>query len=296
MADSTDTRELTPPGFAMGDAAGALAMLEWLASLGAADPVLETPQCWLADAPSTQGDAPSSVPEAQPAAIASSVRRTAPPKEPASDSGSLAEAQRAAAAAQSLAELREAMARFDGTNLKAGARNLVFADGNSQAPLMLVGEAPGRDEDLAGLPFVGASGQLLDRILAAAGLDRTKVYITNVLPWRPPDNREPSLTEAALFLPFLKRHIALVRPRIVLALGATSMRHLFDTTEGITRMRGKWQELLIEDNAIPAMATFHPAALLRNALNKRFVWRDMLEVSARLGMLDQKDHSTHVTD
>lgn len=287
MADSTDMREMPLPADANG---GALAMLEWLASLGAADPVLESPQCWLADAPAApQPDVLPSVPETAAPVSSPAVKRQAVPKEAAGDGGSLAEAQRAAAAAQSLTELREAMARFDGTNLKAGARNLVFADGNPQASLMLVGEAPGRDEDLAGLPFVGASGQLLDRILAAAGLDRTKVYITNMLPWRPPDNREPSLAEAALFLPFLKRHIALVRPRIILALGATSMRHLFDTTEGITRMRGKWQDLLIEGNAIAAMATFHPAALLRNALNKRYVWRDMLEVSARLRAPDKKE-------
>lgn len=289
MADSTDISDLSPPANANGAATGALAMLEWLASLGAADPVLEAPQSWLVDAPATQTDAATAAPEPVAPISSPTLKRPAAPREVAGDAGSLAEAQRAAAAAQTLPELREAMARFDGTNLKAGARNLVFADGNSQSPLMLVGEAPGRDEDLAGLPFVGASGQLLDRILAAAGLDRTKVYITNVLPWRPPDNREPSLAEAALFLPFLKRHIALVRPRVILALGATSMRHMFDTTEGITRMRGKWQELLIEDNAIPAMATFHPAALLRNALNKRFVWRDMLEVTARLHALDKKE-------
>lgn len=279
MADSTDTRETMPPEGSI-DGAGALAMLEWLSSLGAADPVLESPQCWLADAPVAVEDTSAAPPP--PAPQAASVKRSTAPKDAAGEGGSLAEAQRAAAAAPSLAALREAVARFDGTNLKAGARNLVFADGNPQAQLMLVGEAPGRDEDAVGRPFVGASGQLLDRILAAAGLDRTSVYITNVLPWRPPDNREPSLAEAALFLPFLTRHIALVKPRVILALGATSMRHLFDTTEGITRMRGKWQEILIEGNAIPALATFHPAALLRNALNKRYVWRDMLEVTARL--------------
>ncbi len=274
------------------DGPGALAMLEWLASFRAADAVLETPQNRLADevAPAFGAPAESDGTAPAPEAIAIPVARAkvAPDSGDVAEAGSLAEAQRAAAAATSLAELREAIAHFDGTALKAGARNLVFADGNPQAALMLVGEAPGRDEDAVGRPFVGASGQLLDRILAAAGLDRTQVYITNVLPWRPPENREPSLAEASLFLPFLKRHIALVAPRIVLALGATSMRHLFNTAEGITRMRGKWQELLIEDKAIPAMATFHPAALLRNALNKRYVWRDMLEVTARLSALEQQ--------
>ena len=159
---------------------------------------------------------------------------------------------------------------------------LVFADGNPAADLMFVGEPPGRDEDERGLPFVGVSGQLLDRFLGGIGRDRTSAYIVNVLPWRPPDNREPALAEASVCLPFLLRHIALVRPRIVVALGATAARNLLNTTEGITRLRGTWHTLDANHHTCQAMATFHPAALLRQPLNKRYVWRDFLAVAERL--------------
>ncbi|HRQ87848.1 MAG TPA: uracil-DNA glycosylase family protein [Bacteroidia bacterium] len=166
--------------------------------------------------------------------------------------------------------------------VKKAAKNLVFADGNPAADLMFVGEAPGRDEDERGLPFVGVSGQLLDRFLGGIGRDRTSAYIVNVLPWRPPDNREPALAEASVCLPFLLRHIALVRPRIVVALGATAARNLLNTTEGITRLRGTWHTLDANHHTCQAMATFHPAALLRQPLNKRYVWRDFLAVAERL--------------
>ena len=189
-----------------------------------------------------------------------------------------------AAGCADLASLRAAMAAFDGCALKQGARNLVFADGNPAARLMVIGEAPGRDEDLAGLPFVGRSGQLLDRMLAAIGLSRRAgeparaVYITNTLPWRPPQNREPSADEVAMLLPFLHRHIELKAPEALLLVGASALRTLMQTPEGITRMRGRW----LDWRGVPVIATFHPAALLRDGLKKREVWADLLALKARL--------------
>jgi DNA polymerase len=189
-----------------------------------------------------------------------------------------------AAACTDLAGLRAAMAEFEGCALKLGARNLVFADGNPAARLMVIGEAPGRDEDLAGLPFVGRSGQLLDRMLAAIGLGRraedpaSSVYITNTLPWRPPSNREPSADEVAMLLPFLHRHIELKAPAALLLVGSAAVRTLMQTTEGITRMRGRW----LDWRGVPVIATFHPAALLRDSLKKREAWADLLALKARL--------------
>lgn len=197
----------------------------------------------------------------------------------------LAEAERLARAATDLAALKAAIAGFEGSGLKATASNIVFADGNPESQVMLVGEAPGREEDLKGLPFVGESGKLLDRMMAAIGRDRTSLYITNVLPWRPPGNRNPTQEEIALFLPFVRHHIALVRPKVLLLLGNISAKTLFDTTEGITRMRGKWREVAIADQAIPAMATYHPAFLLRQPGAKREAWRDLLSLEARLADL-----------
>lgn len=189
-----------------------------------------------------------------------------------------------AAACADLAALQTAMAAFEGCALRLGARNLVFADGDPRAPLMIIGEAPGRDEDRAGLPFVGRSGQLLDRMLAAIGRSRKAddperaAYITNVLPWRPPQNREPSADEVTMMLPFLHRHIALAAPRMLLLVGASSARTLLATGEGITRMRGRW----LDWRGIPVMATFHPAALLRDGTKKREVWADLMAVRERL--------------
>jgi DNA polymerase len=160
----------------------------------------------------------------------------------------------------------------------------VFADGNPAARLMVIGEAPGRDEDLAGLPFVGCSGQLLDRMLAAIGLARraedpaAAVYITNTLPWRPPSNREPSADEVAMLLPFLHRHIELKAPAALLLVGSAAVRTLMQTGDGITRMRGRW----LDWRGIPVIATFHPAALLRDGLKKREVWSDLLSLKAKL--------------
>ena len=188
------------------------------------------------------------------------------------------------AACTTLDALRSAMERFEGCALKEGARNTVFADGNPGAPLMIVGEAPGRDEDIAGKPFVGRSGQLLDRMLTALGRSRASTdpakaaYITNVLPWRPPQNRDPSTDEIVMLRAFLVRHIELAGPKVLITMGNAATKTLLETETGITRMRGKWQSFL----GCPVMPTFHPAALLRNPLQKRDVWADLLDVEAKL--------------
>lgn len=196
-------------------------------------------------------------------------------------------ARELAKAAATLDDLRAAMAGFEGCNLKATAKTLVFADGNPQATLMLVGEAPGRDEDMEGLPFVGRSGQLLDRMLAAIGLDRRSVYIANVIPWRPPGNRTPTPHETEICRPFIERQIELVSPKVLVNLGGPSAKTLLNTTEGILRLRGNWRvHTTASGVAIPAMPTLHPAYLLRTPAHKKLAWRDFLEVKARLKALD----------
>ena len=192
-------------------------------------------------------------------------------------------ARQLAASASTLDELRRHMAAFDGCNLKFTAKNLVFADGNPNADLMLVGEAPGRDEDLEGLPFVGRSGRLLDRMLAAIGLDRNLAYIANVIPWRPPGNRTPTPHETEICRPFIERQIELVNPKVMVNLGGPSAKTLLNTTEGILRLRGNWRvHTTASGIAIPAMPTLHPAYLLRTPAHKKLAWRDFLEVKAKL--------------
>jgi DNA polymerase len=189
-----------------------------------------------------------------------------------------------AASCRTLADLKAALQNFDGIELKRSAKNMVFADGNPAGRIMLIGEAPGRDEDEQGLPFVGRAGKLLDRMLEAIGLDRTKVYITNVLNWRPPQNREPSPEEAAACLPFLHRHIELADPKIMILLGAVSVRHVLGLTEGITRLRGRWEiyQSAGLNRAIPVMPTLHPAYLLRQPAAKRLAWRDLCAVAEKI--------------
>jgi uracil-DNA glycosylase family 4 len=191
-------------------------------------------------------------------------------------------AREAAAGAETLDDLRETLARFEGCNLRLTATRLVFADGNPQARLMLVGEAPGQEEDLQGLPFVGRSGQLLDKMLAAIGLDRTSAYIANVIPWRPPGNRTPTPLETEICRPFIERQIALVDPDVLVLLGGASAKQILQTQEGILKLRGQWRDYHTGDRAIRAMATLHPAYLLRQPLQKRLAWRDLLAVKAAL--------------
>jgi DNA polymerase len=187
-------------------------------------------------------------------------------------------AEEVAAAARSLQELRAALGSFEGCSLAATATNLVFADGNPGAELMFVGEAPGAEEDLSGKPFVGSSGQFLDRMLATIGLDRTKFLITNLIPWRPPGNRNPTDAEVLICLPFLFRHIALARPRRLVLLGALAARSVLGGNAGIRRMRGKWVEARVPglDEPLPALPMLHPAYLLRTPGAKRDMWTDLI--------------------
>ncbi len=230
-------------------------------------------------------------PLASPEAESGRARAPLPPRAPAApampaavpDEEQVMRARTLAKEAGKLDELREIVAGFDGCNLKFTAKNLVFADGNPGAPLMLVGEAPGRDEDLAGLPFVGRSGQLLDRILAAIGRDRTSAYIANVIPWRPPGNRDPSPLETEICRPFIERQIELANPKVLVTLGNPSTKLLLKAQTGIMRMRGNWATYATSSGLeIPAMPTLHPAYLLRNPAHKKLAWRDFLEVKARL--------------
>jgi DNA polymerase len=166
--------------------------------------------------------------------------------------------------------------------LKKTAKNLVFADGNSKARVMFVGEAPGADEDREGLPFVGRSGKLLDLMMQAIGLDRTSVYIANIVPWRPPGNRTPTPQETSICLPFIKRQIELANPDFLICLGKPSMQTLLGINEGIKAARGRWRNFETGTRTIQAMATFHPAYLLRSPNEKKFVWRDMLALKKAL--------------
>jgi DNA polymerase len=189
------------------------------------------------------------------------------------------EARRAA----SLEELAEILARFEGCALKATASRLVFADGNPAAPVMFVGEAPGAEEDREGLPFVGRSGRLLDRMMAAIGLSRQSAYVANIIPWRPPGNRTPTPLESQICLPFILRQIELANPEILVCLGAPATQALLGVKEGIMRTRGRWFAYATGTRDIRAIATLHPAYLLRQPLAKRLAWRDFLAIRAALG-------------
>lgn len=238
-------------------------------------------------APARQAEPARSAP-ALPGRAEPRMQPPAAPKAPVAvpDDGQVALARQRAAQAATLDELRRHMAEFDGCNLKFTAKNLVFADGNPEADVMLVGEAPGRDEDLEGLPFVGRSGQLLDRMLAAIGLDRQSVYIANVIPWRPPGNRTPTPQETEICRPFIERQIELANPKVVVTLGGASAKTLLGTPEGIMRLRGNWRgHVTASGKEIPTMPTLHPAYLLRNPAHKKFAWRDFLEVKAKLRSL-----------
>ena len=246
----------------------------------------------LAEAPVDRLAAPAPRPASNPlpsrplaAAAAPAPERPVPPAPPSSAGAPARHAQESAAACRTLDELRAALAAFDGCPLSATATNLVFADGNSAAGLMLVGEGPGAEEDRAGLPFVGASGQLLDRMLASIGLDRSRCYITNLIPWRPPGNRNPTDAEVVVCLPFLLRHIALVRPRLLVLLGNLSVQSVTASRTGITRVRGRWQDVTIPGLPAPVrtLPMLHPAYLLRNHGARKDAWTDLLTLRRALG-------------
>jgi len=269
-----------------------ISILDWYRAAGVTEPLSEAAQDRLAAAPSPAAARPEPTPvEGTPAgaarnpAAAGAPRGTAPTGDAAGlqpDAGTIEEARQLAAAATDLAELETALDNFDGCPLKLRATQLCFADGNPDGEVMFVGEAPGQHEDAQGKPFVGRAGQLLDRILAAIGLDRTKVYIANTVPWRPPGNRTPTPAELAVCRPFLERQVELVAPHILVPLGGAAAKHLFGTDTGIMRLRGQWRELTIGAHACQAMATLHPAYLLRQPAQKKLVWRDFLALQARL--------------
>ncbi len=191
-------------------------------------------------------------------------------------------ARDAAKSAGSLDELRAMLERFEGCALKSTATQLVFADGNPDARVMFVGEAPGRDEDIEGLPFVGRSGKLLDRMMAAIGLDRTSAYIANIIPWRPPGNRTPTPQESQICLPFVRRQIELADPDILVCLGGPSAQTLLGIRDGILKTRGRWFAFDTGTREIRALATLHPAYLLRQPLQKRLAWRDFVAIKKTL--------------
>jgi uracil-DNA glycosylase family 4 len=272
----------------VGDRSEDAAALAWLISVGADEAIGDEPLDRFR-AVAEQAARPAAVaptpqaPVPQPSVLQPPPSRP-PPQAPLGTAEDTATARELAAAANTLEELKEAIARFDGLSLKATATNLVFADGNPEADLMLIGEAPGGEEDRRGVPFVGAAGQLLDRMLAAIGHDRTNSYITNIVNWRPPGNRKPSPAEMLLCQPFIERHIALMKPKLILLLGDTAAKTLTGRSEGITRLRGKWCEWIDASSSatIPMLPTFHPAFLLRSPSQKREAWADLLAAKAKL--------------
>jgi uracil-DNA glycosylase len=248
--------------------------------------------CALAEAPRNRLSDPDIapvLPEPAPAAPARTIPAAnlatipAPRGEAApAPEAAIASAREAARTAPTLEALRALLENFDGCALKSTATRLVFADGNPQARIMFVGEAPGREEDLEGLPFVGRSGKLLDRMIAAIGLDRSSAYIANVIPWRPPGNRTPTPQETQICLPFIQRQIELVNPDVLVTLGNPSTQTLLGTREGIMKTRGRWSDYDTGTRVIRALATFHPAYLLRSPSYKRMAWQDLRAIAKAL--------------
>lgn len=259
----------------------ARALLEWYRAMGVDEAIAETPRDWFATSArlSQEQDKPRAVPKiaarpqpAKPKTIARAPIRAQPSDADTEEIRSI----------ETLDALEQAVAQFEGCPLKRTAKNLCFARGNPKARLMLIGEAPGRDEDLQGQPFVGRAGKLLDRMLAAIDLGPDDVYITNVVYWRPPGNRTPTPQEVEACRPFLERQIELIRPEILVFLGGAAAKQMFGTTEGIMRLRGKWRDFQAGEHHCRAIATLHPAYLLRNPLGKRLAWRDLLAIRAAL--------------
>ena len=270
------------------------ALLQWYIAAGVDEAIDSAPQNRFVQAPKTP---PATAPETTPAAapITAPARATPPvsvPNQAAAATNTPSEDTRElAAGCASFDELRAAIGAFDGCALKRTATNTVVGTGDEAAALMVVGEAPGGEEDRRGLPFVGPAGKLLDRMLAAIGLERSAVYITNILPWRPPGNRSPTAEEIALCQPFVERQIELVQPKILVLVGGISAKSLLDKREGITRLRGTWREFSVPALAEPiaTMATFHPAYLLRQPAAKKEVWRDLLAIQQKLAETPDMD-------
>jgi len=274
-----------------GDQDDALAALKWQIEAGADEAIGEEPVD-RTTAPRAEPE-PRARPEAAPPPPSPPAPSPPSPQPPVwrpepgpleSAEAALHSARELAVAANSLAELKAALEAFEGCPLKATAMNLVFADGNPEARIMMIGEAPGAEEDRQGLPFVGVSGRLLDRMLACIGLDRSSVYITNMLFWRPPGNRTPTAAEIASCLPFTERHIELAAPDYLVLVGGMSAKNLLARSEGILRLRGNWRPYQHSGlpRPIPALPTLHPAYLLRQPQQKRLAWRDLLSLHRAL--------------
>lgn len=258
----------------------ARAILEWYRAMGVDEAIADIPTDWFAMAtPESRAKqyADRARPQAKNRPQEDEPPATQPSRSAHEDAGD-GQIQKI----ENLEALKEAVARFEGCALKRTAKNLCFARGNPSARVMLIGEAPGRDEDLQGAPFVGRAGKLLDRMLAAIGLMPEDVYITNVVYWRPPGNRTPTPQEVEACRPFLERQVELVAPEILVFLGGAAAKHMLNTTEGIMRLRGKWHDLQIGKHRCRAIATLHPAYLLRNPAAKRLAWRDLLAIRAAL--------------
>jgi DNA polymerase len=281
----------------------ALALLRWYVEMGADEAIDVEPMDRLAP-PRSLPNPPPNAGEARVGAVPAEPKpapptAAAPPSALAESLGEAAQsARRLAAGAATVEELAALVARFDGCPLKSTATNTVFIDGNPEAPVMIVGEAPGADEDRIGRPFVGRAGQLLDRMLAAIGRDRSNVLITNVVYWRPPGNRTPTAAEIASCLPFVFRLIALVRPKVLVLAGGTAAGALLPQGQGITRLRGRWFDLAVPglDRPMPTLPMFHPSFLLRTPERKREAWRDLLALRARLEDLLAADHTSGAPD
>lgn len=258
----------------------AIDMLEWHANFGVDLAVDEEPTNQFEV--SARAPSPSPILRApQQSQPPTGRTQAAPPEIPSTNTPDIAADKEAATAlaatANDLDALRAALEDFDGVaQLKMRARQMVFADGNPEAEIMLVGEAPGEEEDRQGKPFVGRSGQLLDLMLKSIGLDRSQVYITNTVNWRPPGNRKPSPQETAACLPFLHRHIELVRPKLIMTLGAPAAGVLMERPVSITKVRGQWQDISINGHPVKLLPTLHPAFLLRQPAQKKLAWRDLL--------------------
>jgi uracil-DNA glycosylase len=268
--------------------AAARALLEWQIAMGADEAIGEFAIDRLAPPPAARPLPPPYPPpqvgEDQQKSLPAPAIVAPPPALAESLADAAQSARLMAAGAETIEALSALVASFDLCPLKRTATTTVFIDGNPAAPIMIVGEAPGAEEDRQGKPFVGRAGQLLDRMLAAIGLDRTKVQITNVIYWRPPGNRKPTSAEIAACLPFVLRHIALARPRVLVLAGGTAANALLPYSEGITRLRGRWFDLAVPglDQPVPTLPMFHPAFLLRTPERKREAWRDLLALKARL--------------
>ena len=265
-----------------------VALLQWYADMGVDIAIGDEPVDRFAESALPPASPARALPEPEPARrtpTATAQPRMASPAPSmlttSPDAVELA-AREQARSARTLDELRDLLERFDGCALKATANRLVFADGAPDAKVMFVGEAPGRDEDIQGKPFVGRSGQLLDRMLTAIGLDRTKAYIANVVPWRPPGNRDPTPQETTICRPFIERQIELVAPKVLVCLGARSAQALLGVTDGILKLRGRWLDYELSGQRIRAVATLHPAYLLRQPVQKRLAWRDFRAIRAAL--------------